>query len=260
MTLGLTVMRWGELERAPALLEEAVTLQRASGDAADLASSLLGLGITAMLQQDYERAAALHEEGLALARQAEDDFAINLALMQGALASLSRGKHRRARALSEEGLALAWRLRMLPPAAHLNISAALAGSGGQAVRSARLWGAAESLRETIGAALSPIESSYFAPHNAAALAKLGKASWEAARTEGQAMIPEQAVEYTIDTHEAAPASAQNTVSSLLSEREMEVLRLAAEGLTNPEVAERLYLSPRTVGQHLRSAYRKLGVS
>ncbi|HZB10083.1 MAG TPA: LuxR C-terminal-related transcriptional regulator [Rubrobacter sp.] len=35
--------------------------------------------------------------------------------------------------------------------------------------------------------------------------------------------------------------------------------LVAEGLTDPQVAERLYLSPRTIGQHLRSAYRKLGV-
>ena len=46
----------------------------------------------------------------------------------------------------------------------------------------------------------------------------------------------------------------------LSEREVEVLRLVAEGLTNPEVAEQLYLSPRTVGQHLRNIYNKLGVN
>jgi ATP/maltotriose-dependent transcriptional regulator MalT len=46
----------------------------------------------------------------------------------------------------------------------------------------------------------------------------------------------------------------------LSGREVEVLRLVAQGLTNPQVAERLYLSPRTVEQHLRSIYNKLGVS
>jgi DNA-binding CsgD family transcriptional regulator len=40
---------------------------------------------------------------------------------------------------------------------------------------------------------------------------------------------------------------------------VEVLRLVAEGLTDAQVARRLYLSPRTVGQHLRSIYRKLGV-
>jgi DNA-binding CsgD family transcriptional regulator len=46
----------------------------------------------------------------------------------------------------------------------------------------------------------------------------------------------------------------------LSAREVEVLRLVAQGLTDAEVAERLFLSPRTVGQHLRSIYNKLGVS
>ena len=39
-----------------------------------------------------------------------------------------------------------------------------------------------------------------------------------------------------------------------------MLRLVAAGLTNAEVAERLYLSPRTVEQHLRSIFNKLGVS
>jgi DNA-binding CsgD family transcriptional regulator len=43
----------------------------------------------------------------------------------------------------------------------------------------------------------------------------------------------------------------------LSARELEVLRLVARGLTDAQVAARLALSPRTVGQHLRSIYNKL---
>jgi len=46
----------------------------------------------------------------------------------------------------------------------------------------------------------------------------------------------------------------------LSAREVEVLRLVAQGLTNPQVAARLFVSPRTVGQHLSSIYNKLGVA
>jgi DNA-binding CsgD family transcriptional regulator len=46
----------------------------------------------------------------------------------------------------------------------------------------------------------------------------------------------------------------------LTPRELDVLRLVAEGLTDPEVAERLYVSPRTVSSHLTSVYTKLGVS
>jgi DNA-binding CsgD family transcriptional regulator/tetratricopeptide (TPR) repeat protein len=46
----------------------------------------------------------------------------------------------------------------------------------------------------------------------------------------------------------------------LSPRELEVARLIAEGWTNPQIAERLYLSPRTVGHHVSNAMRKLGVT
>jgi DNA-binding NarL/FixJ family response regulator len=39
-----------------------------------------------------------------------------------------------------------------------------------------------------------------------------------------------------------------------------VLGLVAKGMTNAQVAQRLYLSPRTVNAHLNSIYHKLGVS
>ncbi|HYH12484.1 MAG TPA: AAA family ATPase [Thermomicrobiales bacterium] len=45
----------------------------------------------------------------------------------------------------------------------------------------------------------------------------------------------------------------------LTAREVEVLRLVASGLTDAEIADRLSISPRTVGQHLRSTYNKLDV-
>ena len=51
----------------------------------------------------------------------------------------------------------------------------------------------------------------------------------------------------------------NAYPAGLTRREVEILALVAQGLSNPQVADRLYLSPRTVGQHLRSIYGKLGV-
>ena len=47
-------------------------------------------------------------------------------------------------------------------------------------------------------------------------------------------------------------------SDELSPREEEVLQLIADGLAPNEVAERLYISPRTVKNHLASSYAKLG--
>jgi DNA-binding CsgD family transcriptional regulator len=56
------------------------------------------------------------------------------------------------------------------------------------------------------------------------------------------------------------ASTRGTYPAGLTEREVEVLRLVAQGLTNARVGERLFISPRTVDFHLRSIYGKLGVT
>jgi DNA-binding NarL/FixJ family response regulator len=41
---------------------------------------------------------------------------------------------------------------------------------------------------------------------------------------------------------------------------VEVLRLVAQGLTDPQVAEQLVISPHTVNSHLKAIYGKIGVS
>jgi DNA-binding NarL/FixJ family response regulator len=46
----------------------------------------------------------------------------------------------------------------------------------------------------------------------------------------------------------------------LTERELEVLRLVATGMTNVQIAEHLVISPRTVNAHLNSIYGKIGVA
>ena len=47
---------------------------------------------------------------------------------------------------------------------------------------------------------------------------------------------------------------------VLTEREIEVLRAVAQGLTDIQVAERLVISHRTVHSHLNSIYSKLGIT
>ena len=46
----------------------------------------------------------------------------------------------------------------------------------------------------------------------------------------------------------------------LTPTELKVVELVAEGLTNPQVGERLFISKRTVGAHLRNVFAKLGVA
>ncbi len=62
---------------------------------------------------------------------------------------------------------------------------------------------------------------------------------------------------SVSTHTQVPAS---ELVEPLSERELEVLQLVAEGLTNPEIAARLYVSLNTIKVHTRNIYGKLGVN
>jgi NarL family two-component system response regulator LiaR len=48
-------------------------------------------------------------------------------------------------------------------------------------------------------------------------------------------------------------------SEHFSDRELDIIRLAAKGLTNKEIADRLHLSYRTVEGHMRDVFNKLGV-
>jgi DNA-binding CsgD family transcriptional regulator len=57
-----------------------------------------------------------------------------------------------------------------------------------------------------------------------------------------------------------PEAAAPTIPFGLTNRELDVLKLVASGLTDAGVASELFISPRTVGQHLRSIYNKLDVS
>ena len=82
---------------------------------------------------------------------------------------------------------------------------------------------------------------------------------------------EQAIDYAFSSEEPSavspssekakpqPSSAQEHPGRLTS-REVEVLGLVAKGTTNAQVAQNLFLSPRTVHRHLNSIYHKIGVS
>ena len=55
----------------------------------------------------------------------------------------------------------------------------------------------------------------------------------------------------------APAPVQAVMP--LSERELEVLKIAAKGMSNRDIAGELFISERTVQAHMRSIFNKLGV-
>lgn len=264
-SLGWATLLGGALERASALSEEAVALGRAIGDTGGVARALLVPGLAAVVRGEHAQATMLHRESLAMAREAGDGIAMALSLGMGVFASLGRGDNRQAKALLAEGIAVSPTPRvMVVTAFHLHASAALAGSLGQPARSARLWGAAEALREHIGAALSPVERRTYEPYMTASRASLGEEAWEEAWAEGREMTVEEAVDHALaretpawqprhHSPEPAPAGAPEA----LTYRELEIALLVAGERTNRQIAEELSISGHTVAAHVRSVLKKL---
>ena len=264
----LAVTAWGleDTERGKEIYEEGIALCREAGYTFRLSDFLFSLGYQLLLSGDYERGAALNEEAVAICREHGYKRSLNFALDNLGWAALLRGDHDRARTFYSESLVVSKELGDRACASEsLDGLACIAGATGEARQAARLFGAAEALRETLGDPApfqhKPEEVAWREPSRARARSQLGEAAWEETLAEGRATGLKEAIEYALSTGEpsATTPGQRSEPPAGLTSREVEVLALVATGLTNAQVAERLFLSPRTVQRHLNSIYHKIGV-
>jgi ATP/maltotriose-dependent transcriptional regulator MalT len=118
-----------------------------------------------------------------------------------------------------------------------------------------------------GDGISLGERAVFERGVAALRAELGEGTFTTAWAEGQAMTRDEAIAYALQEEPQVFTStaelSQSTDQPLadpLSERELEVLRLIAGGISNAEIAQKLFLTVGTVKVHTRNIYGKLGVN
>jgi ATP/maltotriose-dependent transcriptional regulator MalT len=181
------------------------------------------------------------------------------------------GKYATADALCEESLTLAKEVGDKTLIAFsLEGMASVLAARGEPTLAAQLWGTGESLRETIGAPIPPFWRSDYSSSVALARGQLGERDFAVAWAEGRTLTPEQALavqdQATMALHIPSRrpptplVKSPSTYPNDLTAREVEVLRLVAQGWADTQISEHLVISPRTVNTHLTSIFRKIEVT
>jgi predicted ATPase/DNA-binding CsgD family transcriptional regulator len=270
--LGEMALAQGDYDKARELDEEGLRLVRELDDKYGIGISLQGLGIVLLRQGDLKEARKLFEEALALYREVgEKRFSVVVLYELGQVAH-AEGDDAQAAKLFTESLTSAHSLGdKIFAGLDLGGLATVAGIEGRSEWAARLFGASDAIIDTTGYLWFQADRAIFDRGKAAAYAELGDERWHRAVEEGRALSLDEAVACALEpgpepVHAFAadtttePTTAAAPALPPLTTREIEVLQLVAEGLTTRQVAERLFLSVRTVENHLRSIYGKLNVS
>ncbi len=237
MVLAYEMIALDEEAKAPALLEEALALAQEVGDRVDIAQMLCAMGYLALQQGDSALAQARYEESM----QALSQVAWQTLVVRYVLASCLEGR------------------------------GAIALTQGQPAWAAQLFGAAEALRamheyrNSIGTNRAFLERC-----RAALRSQLGEEALNTFWTHGQRLSPEDALtaEGRISISEPIPGALSTTTKlpfslsspTILTRREIEVLRLLAQGMTNKQITDQLMISMSTVNTHVQAIYSKLGIA
>jgi DNA-binding CsgD family transcriptional regulator/tetratricopeptide (TPR) repeat protein len=267
-------LRQGHAARAQTLLEEGLSTLREMGNPWWIALILGLLGQSAFQQGELSQAEAFLTDSARLAHEVGDRRIVAQSCLLLAGLAAVQGDDTVARQRYAEGLATALDIEHTGfIASGLKGLGCVAAAQGLSGWAAVLWGAAEPLRESHSVA---IPRDLYERMVALARAQLGEPAFEEAKARGRTMTPAQAIaspeafapratprvpaaQAVLGSSPAAPASHASSPAGLTA-REVEVLRLLAQGKTDAQIAEQLVISPRTVNWHLTAIYSKLGVS
>jgi non-specific serine/threonine protein kinase len=258
----------GDRDRAEAALEELLALAETAGDARRTVIAWQHLAIIARERGDHDRSVLLGEAYLSLAREVGDRVRIAMGLGWVGLLAGEAGDLPHAASLLRQAAEIVRDIAAKERLAGLlEILAKIAGAAGQAATACLLLGAADAHH-----GVQYIRREELAGDVAALRALLSPEEFTTQWTAGRRLSWDQAVVLLIRT---AGALERDETSSVLAQpgsgrvrhaafdltrREREILALLCQRLTDPEIAERLFISPRTASRHVANLFLKLEVS
>jgi predicted ATPase/DNA-binding CsgD family transcriptional regulator len=254
----------GDLAEGARYTRAWLELARAHGEDWIANSATHNLAILSFAQGDLAHARSLHEEAVAYYRSAGDTLTLANAVGTLGMVVYEQGDVPAATLLFKEQIDLG-RGHGLPDTAEG--FALIAASAGAFELAARLYGANEADAEAEG--VNPYGEDIYRPTHERAIASiravLGDAAFHAAWAAGREMTVSDALAPILahlfpDQSAAGPPQPSNSVPTYgLSARERQVLALVAQGKSNQEVAEALFISLPTTKVHVHSILTKLNL-
>lgn len=258
------VLTGGSVELSEQLLGEARALATARSDAKVLADVDRIDAFRAMQLGDYESSERKMQASILTCREHGDTFILGHNLFFLGVAAVKRGDTSAAEKALVEALTLkrCFDDRGTATMISIELLAAPALAVGDPIRAARLQGAGTGLRRRQGLELHAIGVPLVTETAARIRTVIGDSAYAREFERGAAMEHEDAVAYALgERGEVRPEHDRTQIKGVvLGAREEEVGLLIAQGLSNKNIAARLFLSVRTVETHVHNLLNKLGVN
>ncbi|MGH9260015.1 MAG: response regulator transcription factor, partial [Acidimicrobiales bacterium] len=249
----------GDLAAARTSIEEALSMWLEQGSAWHIAWMRVMRAAVTLVAGDAEVAQAMADDAVEVSRASGMRWQLGQALLWRARVALARGHAEEGETLAHEALQVMQRFGdRLGLAMTLETLAAAAVSGESFAEAIRLCAAANRIRGDNGLVRLPIDEPGFQSTIATARAALGPESSDTAWAEGIALRIDEAIAYAVRGRGERKRPSSGWAS--LTPVELDVVRAVTAGLSNPEIASKLFVSRNTVKIHLAHIFTKLGVT